>query len=458
MDPALAAPSQTKGRSDLGALLHLAGPAIMARLGIMTMGLVDAVVVGHYSARELAYQGLAWSPVIIILTTGIGLLMGVQIIGARVFGEGQNRAMGMVLRRGMVYALLLGLGTAFILTLTGRGLLVATQLPPDLVTGTTPVLIVLGWSLPFYLCATALMFWFEGSGQATPGMIAMWVANAANLVLNLLLVPDHLGLGVDGALASAWTTLVARGVLLLVLIIWLFYSGAARRYHVFERGNDGRGREQMEVGYATGIAYFVETTAFCGNVFIAGQLGTTPVAVWSIIINFTSLIAMVPLGFAAATAVLVGQAYGAGDRRRVWRAGRLGWTVAGIVCLLIMLGIWIWNAPLAAAYSSDPALIALTASALVLSCIFILPDGLQFVGASALRGRADIWWPTANHFFLYGCVMLPLGWLLAIPFGLGLAGIIFSIAIVSWEVALFLAGRFMLLAWRDRRAAARAAK
>src|SRR5690606_36028730 len=38
---------------DLLELLRLAWPVVMARLGIMTMGLIDAVVVGRYSAQEL---------------------------------------------------------------------------------------------------------------------------------------------------------------------------------------------------------------------------------------------------------------------------------------------------------------------------------------------------------------------------------------------------------------------
>ena len=41
-------------RPELGELLRLAGPVIAARLGIMVMGLTDAIVVGRYSAEQLA--------------------------------------------------------------------------------------------------------------------------------------------------------------------------------------------------------------------------------------------------------------------------------------------------------------------------------------------------------------------------------------------------------------------
>ena len=43
-----------KTRETLSELLKLAWPVVLARLGIMTMGLTDAIVVGHYASRELA--------------------------------------------------------------------------------------------------------------------------------------------------------------------------------------------------------------------------------------------------------------------------------------------------------------------------------------------------------------------------------------------------------------------
>ena len=49
-------------RTDLTTLLKLAGPVIVSRLGIMTMGLTDAIVVGRYSAVQLSYHALGWAP------------------------------------------------------------------------------------------------------------------------------------------------------------------------------------------------------------------------------------------------------------------------------------------------------------------------------------------------------------------------------------------------------------
>ncbi len=46
----------TETRSTLRQLSSLAWPVVLARIGIMTMGLTDAIVVGHYSSQELAFH------------------------------------------------------------------------------------------------------------------------------------------------------------------------------------------------------------------------------------------------------------------------------------------------------------------------------------------------------------------------------------------------------------------
>ena len=85
-------------RSTLRELLTLAWPVVLARLGIMTMGLTDAIVVGNYAGRELAFHSLAWAPSSIIVVTAVGLLFGVQVMTARLLGEGRCCAGGWSMR------------------------------------------------------------------------------------------------------------------------------------------------------------------------------------------------------------------------------------------------------------------------------------------------------------------------------------------------------------------------
>ena len=167
------------------------------------------------------------------------------------------------------------------------------------------------------------------------------------------------------------------------------------------------------------------------------------------VLNFAALIFMVPLGLATATGVMVGRAYGAGDRAGVRRAAGLGFWTTVAVTLAISAFVGIGNHAIADAYVRDPAVRALTAAAMLLSCLFFVADGLQVVGAQALRAQSDVWVPSATHFFSYLMVMMPLGYLFAIPFNGGVPGIIWAVIVASLVSAGLLWGRFL---WVVRRA------
>jgi MATE family multidrug resistance protein len=435
-------------RSATRELLKLAWPVVLARIGIMTMGLTDAIVVGNWSSRELAFHSLAWAPSSVVITTAVGLMLGVQVMTARMLGEGRRREVGAVLRRGLVYALQLGVVAMFGLILLGPWGLGSMGLEDGLAAGANPALIVFALSLPAYLVSVAAQFFLEALSKPKPGMWAMWIANGVNLGLNLLLVPDLLGLGVDGAIASAWATFGARLALAVFLIVYILRLPEARALGVFDKPARDRPaeREQIKVGAGAGASYFIEVGAFAAMTFIAARLGAAETASWAIVLNISAIVFMVPMGLSSATAVLVGRAYGAGDGPGVLRAGLVGLAVVTGLTLLVALVVWPGAGLLVGAYSRDPVLLAIAAPALVLATLFFVADGIQVVAAQANRAAGDVWWPTIMHFSAYGAVMMPLGWVLAEP--LGVDGLVWAVIIASLVSSTLLTGRFVRVARR----------
>lgn len=438
-------------RPMLGPLVRLAGPVVASRLGIMAMGVVDTVVVGRYSAEQLGFHAIGWAPTGVVLTTALGLLYGIQVLTAQAIGDGRAHETGAILRRGTVYAFWVGVAAALLLMVFGGPALHLVGLDPALANGATPVLQVLALSLVPILVADAGLFWLEAHGRAVPGMIAMWGANIVNLVLNLWLVPGNSGFAVEGAVASGWSTALSRVALLLFIWGAILAWPQARSYGVFRKGaaDPLAAAMQRQVGYGTAASYFIESAAFGAMSIFAGWIGAMAVAAWAITLSVAAVIFMVPMGLASATAVMVGRAHGARSQAGVVRAGQLGFGVTGAVLLLICAVVGIGHGAIAAAYTLDADVRSIAAGALLLSCIFYLPDGLQNVGAQALRARGDVWVPTATHIASYLLVMMPLGWALAIPAGLGVAGLVWSIVVASLVSAVMLWTRFW---WLDRRA------
>lgn len=429
-------------------LLTLAWPVILARIGIMTMGLTDAIVVGNFSGLELAYHSLAWAPTSVIITTAVGLLLGVQVMTARLIGEGRRQEAGAVLRRGVVYSLQIGVVSMVALIAVGPWALQNMGLEAGLGDGSGPALIVFALSMPFYLVSVAAQFFLEALGKPKPGMVAMWVANGINLALNLLLVPDLFGIGLAGAEASAWATFGARLGLAVFLILYIARLPEARALGVFARPKSDpvAAREQVKIGAGAGASYFIEVGAFALMTLIAGQLGALETAAWAVVLNIAAIIFMVPLGMASATGVLVSGAYGACDGRGVLRAGLVGVVVITALTLLIALVVWPSAGLMVAAYNRDPALLAIAVPALVLATLFFVADGIQVVAAQANRAAGDVWWPTIMHFVAYGAIMMPLGWILA--HRIGVDGLVWAVIVASLVSSTLLTGRFVRIARR----------
>ena len=442
---------QLRPTDGLGELIKLAWPVVLARLGIMTMGLTDAIVVGRYSSEELAFHALGWAPTSVLLTTAVGLLMGVQVMTARLVGAGRPQEAGAVLRRGLVYSLQIGIASTLLLSLAGPWALHQIGIEGPLADGAGRALVVFAFSLPFYLVSVAAQFFLEGLGRPTPGMNAMWVANGVNIALNLWLVPGMSGLPVDGAVASAWATFFARASLAVFLLIYIWRMPEARDLGVFHpvKGRSEDSIEQRKVGYGAGASYFIEVSAFAAMTLVAGLLGSLGVAAWTVVLNVSAVIFMLPLGLAAATGVLVSRAYGAGNAAGVGRAGFNGLWVVGVIAFVICLIVWPTAGWISSAYTREPAVLAVATAALVLACLFFVADALQVVAAQALRSAADVWVPTLMHIFSYGVVMLPLGYFMGVEWGWSVNGIVWAAIIASLVSAVLLCVRFRIVARRQ---------
>jgi MATE family multidrug resistance protein len=429
---------------DLTELLTLAWPVVISRIGFMTMGLIDTLVVARYSTQQLGFHALAWAISGVVMTTGFGLLSGVQVMTARHRGEGRPEATGGVLRRGSVYAFWIGLVAMLALGLGGELLLRCRRLAPHLVAGAAPVLAVFAFSLPLYMVGGAGSYYLEALSRPRTVTVAVAVCNILNLAVDLVLVPGGFGIPALGAAGAAWGTFVAR----LALMIWFYVAIVrlpdARALGVFSKPIDGpaAAAEQRRIGYGAGISMFVESAAFTAMSIIAGWLGGLAVAGWGILLNFAALIFMAPLGLGAAAAVLVGKAFGAGDRVGVRRFGALAFGVCTAVLTLVALIVFAAADPIAAGFTPDPVLRAMVSAGLILSCLFFVADGLQVVAANALRAQSDVVVPTVTHTISYTLVMCPLAWFLAIPAGMGLSGIVWAVAAASLMAATFLIARF----------------
>lgn len=436
-------------------LFRLAVPVIIARAGIIVMALTDTLIVGRYSAQELAYLGMGHTPVAVMMGVMVGLLLGTVVVTAQAVGRGEEGTVGAVWRRSLPYALLVG-SVVFGICLFGEQFLLLTGQEPDLARGAGHVMAVMAFGMPPAALYLACSLWLEGLKRPLPGMVAMLISNVLNVLLVWVFVWGHFGLPALGAIGAAWSTTALRWLCAFGMIAYVWWHPKRAEWGVRGgfRGWWRQGRDQRRIGYAAGLSNGLEGSAFGALGLFAGWLGAVGVAAYAIGLNLIALPFMCALGLASATSVRVGNAYGAGDRTETTVAGWTGLGVTSAILALVGVGFLLFPGWIAGQFTQDAAVLALTAPVVAFSAWLLVADGGQVVMAQALRGRSDTWVPTALHFISYYAIMMPLGWFLAFPLGRGVLGLFEGIFIASVVSVGFLMARFWWLSRRDGRAAA----
>ncbi len=412
-------------------IFTLALPALGALAAEPLYLLADTAMVGHLGTTELSALAIAGTLITGAFTLFNFLTYGVTAQVARLYGAGETPAAGRVAAQALWLATALGLGLT--------ALLVALAVPlVDLMgaDGRTRELAILylrvaSFGLPFALIALAGQGWLRGVSELRTPLVIVVVANAANVVLGLVLI-----YGLDwGFVGSAWATLIAQAGMGAAFVRALLRAPSDRRAPSLARI-----RPLLRIG----SEIFVRTAALYGAFLVASavlaRVGEPSLAAHQIAFQLFVFLALVLDSIAIAGQVIVGRTLGAGDADEARRAAlrMIGWAVAaGALFAVVMLAL---IDVLPRAFTSDPAVIERTQQIWVLFALMQPANGAVFALDGILIGAGD------TRFLMWG--MLAASLLGFLP--LALASLWLDLGIVGvWAGLLALiAVRLVTCAWR----------
>ena len=448
-EPRNIAADRAAPESELRATISLALPVVLVQIGMMFMGVVDTVMVGHVSARVLAAVALGNLYFFNAIVLANGTLMALDPVIAQAVGAGDMEAVSRAVQRGIILAIGLSVVTA-LLMLPAHSVLVLTRQQPEIIPDTTSYLeISIPGVLPF-LVFVVFRQTLQALHRVAPIVWTIIGANLCNAGLNWVFVYGHLGSPALGASGSALATLASRWLMAIALLVFAWPS---LRPHLVPTRRDARLvtplRRLLELGLPVGLQQLLESGAFGAIGLMMGMLGTTEMAGHQIAITLAALTFMVPLGVAAAAAVRVGRAVGARDQPRARLAAR-----AAFVCgmgFMSVTALLFLAAPrlLASIFTSDAGVIAIAGILIPVAGVFQIFDGAQAVGAGVLRGLGDTRAPLIGMIAGYWLIGLPVSLALGFHSSLRAAGLWWGFVASLSIVALFLAWRIRVLFRRE---------
>jgi MATE family multidrug resistance protein len=428
-------------------MFALAVPVVLAELGWMAMGVVDTLMVGPLGPEAIGAVGIGSSLFTAVVIFAMGLLLGLDTLVSQAFGAGRLEAC----HRWLVHGIAMSVAVAFpaVLALLGiAALLSRWGLDPAVLPLAQPYLATLTWSVVPLVVYETFRRYLLGMHVVRPVMIALVAANITNALMNWVLIYGHLGAPALGVQGSAWATVIARIARAAYLLVVIVARERGRRPGLFETplAIDGAWmRRLLALGFPAAAQISLEVGVFAAATALAGRLAPTSLAAHQIALNLAACAFMVPLGVASAGAVRVGHAIGRTD---VGAAERAGWTALLFGAVFMACTAILFVAVprfLIGAFTTDPGVLAIGSSLLLVAAVFQLFDGIQGVATGVLRGLGDTRTPMLWNLFAHWCIGLPLGYALCFVVGVGVAGLWWGLS-----TGLIICGVALLIAWTRR--------
>lgn len=399
-------------------IFRVSAPMSVGIFSVLAIGLADAFFLARAGDAALAAVGFVYPVIVAVSAFSVGLAAGANAALSQARGAGGSEgAVGRLALHAAMLGLFVGLtlGAAFWgLSPWLFGLLGARGAVLDNILAYLDFWIA---SFPVLVLTMVLNSAFRAAGDGVTAASVM----VATALLNIALTPVLIfgigpvpGMGMAGA--GLGTFLARAAALALVVAL------ALRRRMVVLGPRPLTGavqsvRDVLQLGLPAALSRGINPAGMAAVTAAVATLGDTAVAGFGAA-SRVQAIALVPFfGLAAGLGPVVGQAWGAGERRRARAATRVATVFAlaygaGLAALLVGL--------------ADPIARAMTAQGNAAS---YAADYLRFVGwtlagygvlvaaNAALTGRSRAGWAMGLSLARIGLVYIPLAWIGVAAFG-----------------------------------------
>lgn len=415
-----------RDREYFASLVRIALPIATQSLVMSSLNMVSVVMIGQLGETELAAVGLAGQIFFLVNLILFGVASGAAMFTAQLWGKGDipniRRVLGLSLKLGLLGA---GVFWALAIFAPQAALQFYTEDPAVVALG-ADFLRIFGWSYPFFAVTFAYAFVLRSTGNVRLPMAVTVFALSLNTILAYGLIFGHFSLPKMGVEGAAWAGLIARVVECLLMLGMVYrrrdYPAAASLADIFEFDWNFIVRVMKPVlpVIANELLWSMGITTYSA---IYARVGTDAIAAINIVGAIDQLAFVAFIGLGNATAILVGNLIGKGDKEEAIRyAGRsLGLQIlAGV---LIGLLVYLFADGIFSLYKVSPGVIESARSLLLImaAAIWLRAANMVMI-VGILRAGGD----TRFSLALDGMVI----WVVGVPLAA------FAAFILHWPVEL----------------------
>ncbi|WP_028864365.1 MATE family efflux transporter [Psychromonas aquimarina] len=394
-------------------LWKLALPITFQSLLYSFLGLVDILMVSQLGESEIAAVGLGNKIFFFNLLVMVGISHAGGVLASQYYGAEDLSG----LRRSLVISLLFSVVSIL-------PFIAFYVLFPETVTGlasddshllgfANDYLVITAWSFIFTAIVLPVETALRSAGDTKTAMRISMLALPINAFLNYILIFGHLGFPAMGVEGSAWGTVAARFIQLLLMLAFV----AKRRPFIIAAATEIKqalSAFEIKRYIKLAVPMVMHDGCWALGVFvytlIFAMIGIQELAVMSMVSTIEQTIFALFIGIAIASGTMIGHELGAKSFDRAWQQA---WTFILFVPILAVFFapiIIFFREPVLAFFPTLSVSAAASASqVLMVLALALFVRVINFIGIiGVLRSGGDVNYSTFIDIFCMWCVGIPL--------------------------------------------------
>jgi len=412
-------------------LIWFALPMLLGNVFQQFYNMVDSFVVGRFIGTDaLAAVGTSFPVIFFMLALILGVTMGSTVLISQFFGAKDMESLQKVVTTSYIFLFVAGAIMSVIGVLVAPFILSAMAVPPEVLPEATSYLRIIfgGMLATFGYNGVAAML--RGLGDSKTPLYILIAATLLNVVLDLVFVVVF-HWGVAGA---AWATIISQGLSFIGALIALDtrnkYVRLDFRRLVWDKPIF---RHMLRIGLPTGLQQTFVSLGMMVLSRIVNEYGPLTMAAYTAAMRIDSIAAMPAMNLSQAVTTFTGQNMGAGKTERVKRGHLSAIAVSTGISLFIGVLVIVFGRQLMSIFTTDQEVIAIGYQYFLIVGFFYAIFGAMFINNGVMRGAGDVFIPMINTLLALWIVRVPCALLFTKVFGMGSAGIWWSIP-AGWMI------------------------
>lgn len=339
----------------LPALITFTVPLVLGNLLQLTYNAVDSIIVGRFLGKgALAAVGTGNPMMTLVLLFINGICLGAGVLIGHFYGAGQRDALQRQISTGMISGVIFSVAVTALMLPAARPILRLLQVDAAIMDMATAYLRIIMLGLLFSFVYNYLAAALRAMGDSRSPLYFLALSAVLNIAGDLFFI-IVMKMGVTGA---ALSTVLCEGV--SAALCWLYVYRRipelrlGRGWLVFDRSLLGK---TLSYGIVSALQQAgVQIGILCTQGMV-NSLGITPAAAFSACNRFDDYAIVPERNIANAMTSVMAQNDGAGEKRRVWTAFRLGLVLETVFSVAMGLVLYIFSNPLMQLFTSDAQVI-----------------------------------------------------------------------------------------------------